>query len=220
MSSLNPISMIALEGMRERLNRTGFSKVATGQSIHSLWMSWEMRRIRAAEPEAVFVVVGFESAGPVAVRLAERSAAEGLPIGAVVLLDSEGTTSAPGFGIRTLAVGNVQGLPASGAVDSVVLPDVSTFGLATDDRAIKAIGNVLADLASSVPVPYVIERSEWSYPHAPPMRPAGDPSRHPEWSMLFDDAARTVRYEKSTTTIESPERPNPPVVATIESAVR
>ena len=72
MGSLNPISVVALDGLRAHLNRQGYAKVATGQTIHAGWMNREMRRIRDAEPEAHFIVIRFESAGPVAVRLAER----------------------------------------------------------------------------------------------------------------------------------------------------
>ena len=88
MSGLNPISVMALDGLAEELHRQGFAKVATGQTIHAGWMAREMRRIRNDESDAVFVVVGFESRAA-AVRLAEKAAAEGLPVSGVVVIDSK-----------------------------------------------------------------------------------------------------------------------------------
>lgn len=186
MSSLNPVSMMALDGLAQELNQQGFAKVATGQTIHVGWMAREMRRIHEDEPEAVFVVVGFESAGPVAVRLAEKMAGEGLAIGGLVVIDSEGTTAAPLTAIRTLAIGKTEGITTSDTVETVAVSDAASYGLATDSRTTSAMGKLLTDLASAVPVPTVVEVTQWDYPQAPPMRVTGDPSRSPEWMFLFD----------------------------------
>ena len=193
MSGLNPVSVMALDDLREELNRHGFAKVATGQTIHSGWMAREMRRIHTESPNAVFVVVGFESAGPAAVRLAEKVAADGLPVGGLVVIDSEGKTRAPATGIRTLAIGNVEAISASDAVDSIAAPNVSSYGLASDSRTVKAVHQMLSDLAAGVPVPVVEERTEWEYPHAPPMRPIGEPTRDPDWIFLFDQQSVGTR---------------------------
>lgn len=216
MSGLNPISIMALDGLAEELHRQGFAKVATGQTIHFGWMAREMRRIRDVEPDAQFVIVGFESAGPIAVRLAERLSREGLPINGVVVIDSEGKTAAPISGIRTLAIGNVQGMLSLQTVDSVDVPDAASYGLATDSRTVNAVGRLLTDLASTVPIPVVQEVTEWEYPHAPPMRPEVDPSRYAEWMFLFDQpyaARRPTMPQASPATVQ-------PASAPIRSAIR
>jgi hypothetical protein len=193
MSGLNPVSIMAVDALREELSRKGFPKVATGQTIHAWWMAREMRRIRDAEPDAVFIVVGFESAAPVAVRLAEKAQADGLPISGVVVIDSEGRTPPPATSIRTLAVGNVQGMPSSETVESVVVPDVASYGLASDARTVGAMTRLLTDAAAATPIPVAVESTEWNYPHAPPMRPIGEPVRHPDWMFLFDQQPVTRR---------------------------
>ena len=88
-SGMNPAGIVALDTLREELNRQGFAKVGTGQPVHAWWMAREMRRIRAQEPEAVFVLLGSESGAAVAAKLAERAAADGLPVAAVVYLDAD-----------------------------------------------------------------------------------------------------------------------------------
>jgi hypothetical protein len=188
MSSLNPVSVVALDGLREQLSRQGFAKVATGQTIHAGWMNREMRRIRDAEPEAQFIVIGLESAGPIAVRLAERAASDGLAVGGVVVIDSTGKTPPQSASVRVLAVGGREEM-----VDAVV-PNVATHGLAADARTVEAVGDLLNEVAGLVPILPTIEVAEWSYPHAPPMREPGDPALSPEWSFLFDQyASATVR---------------------------
>jgi len=186
MSSLNPVSVFALDGLREQLNRQGFAKVATGQTIHSGWMHREMRRIRDAEPEAQFIVVGFESAAPAAVRLAERSAAEGLAVGGVVVINSSSMPPPQSSTVRVLAIGAWDAAGAQ-ALGSESAPNVATYGLATDQRTVEAVGRLMSEVAQVVPIPPTTDVAEWTYPHAPPMREQGDPALAPEWSFLFDE---------------------------------
>jgi hypothetical protein len=220
MSSFNPVSVFALDGLREQLNRQGFAKVATGQTIHSWWMAREMRRIREAEPDAQFVVVGFESAGIVAVRLADKMAAEGLAVGGVVVIDSAGNVPASAQGLRVLAVGNVQGV-MPGLAETIPVENVASHGLAADARTVEAVGQLLNAAASAVPIPPVVEIAEWSYPHAPPMREPGDPARAPEWAFLFDQyAAATVQQRPAPTPTPLPAPPVVPNGGMLRSAIR
>lgn len=202
-SSLNPISMVALDGLREQLNRQGFAKVSTGQTIHSGWMAREMRRIRNTEPEAVFVIVGFESGRASAVALADRVAAEGIPVSGVVVIGTEGAVPASKQGLRVLALGKVEDL-ASASAEAAPVENVASYGLATDARTVEAVGNLLKEIASTMPVPVVTEAAEWSYPHAPPMRETGDPARDPEWSFLFDQYAAATQRPAAPTPAAQP----------------
>src|SRR5437868_15108129 len=65
---MNPAAMLALESLREELNRQGFAKVGTGQVIHTWWMARQMREIRAHDPDAAFGILGSESGAPAAVN--------------------------------------------------------------------------------------------------------------------------------------------------------
>jgi len=196
-SGLNPVSMFALDGLRESLNRQGYAKVATAPSVYAGWMAAEMRRIHVDRPDAVFVVVGYESGGPTAVKLAEKAATDGMTIGGVVLIDSEGKTAAPASAIRTLAVGSVYGLGSSGEVTSVVIPDAGWYKLPSDDRTVAAILAMLHDSTATIPLPAVEEVGEWSYPLAPPMRPTGNPVRDPDWIYLFDQHGGSTELRNS-----------------------
>jgi hypothetical protein len=223
MSSLNPISVVALDELREQLNRQGYAKVATGQTIHAGWMHREMRRIRDAEPEAQFIVIGFESAGPVAVRVAERAASEGLAVGGVVVIDSSGGTPPQSASVRVLAVGAWDAV-GSEAIETASAPNVATHGLATDVRTLEAVGGLLNEVAGLVPMMPTTELTEWSYPHAPPMREQGDPALAPEWSFLFDQyAGATVKPPVANPPAPHPVPPSVPIRHTggiLKSAIR
>ena len=218
-SSLNPVSIVALDGLRDELNRQGFAKVATGQTIHTGWMAREMRRIRDAEPEAVFVVVGFESAGSSAVALAEKVAAEGLTVGGVVVIDSAGNFPASANGLRVVAVGNVAAAKASGAFEAVPVENVASFGLTTNEKTLEAVGQLLNDVGATVPIPIVEEAAEWEYPHAPPMRAFGDPTSAPEWSFLFDQQVRATKPKPTFVVLPSRQTVQP-AGATLRSAIQ
>jgi hypothetical protein len=206
-SSLNPISIVALDGLREQLNRQGFAKVATGQTIHTGWMAREMRRIRDTEPDAIFVIVGFESGRPAAVALADKVAAQGIPVSGVIVIGTEGTAPPSRQGLRVLALGKVEEMATANA-EPVPVGNVASYGLATDARTVEAVGNLLKEIASTAPISVVAEVAEWSYPHAPPMREVGDPARDPEWSFLFD------QYAAATQPPATPPPPAPPTLTT------
>src|SRR5262249_47687126 len=145
---MNPAGARALDALRLKLNEQGFAKVATGPTVWTGWMAGEMRRIRAAEPDAVFVIVGADSGGLAAAKLAGKAVADGLPVAAVVILDPLGKTPAPGLGVRTLTVGGY----GSGA-ESVSIPDATGYSLLTDPRAVEAVTRVLTEVAAGTPQP-------------------------------------------------------------------
>jgi hypothetical protein len=188
-SGMNPAGVVALDSLREELNRQGFAKVGTGQTIHAWWMAREMRRIRSHEPDAVFVIVGSEAGGPAAVGLAEKAKADGLPVAAVVLLDADGQTPppAPSPGTRAIAIGAAAVPPAFG-VESVAVPGVGRFDLPTDANTVATLTALLNDVAQAGVPPTVEHVLGWWYPGAPPARPVVDPGHDPQWAFLFDDA--------------------------------
>jgi hypothetical protein len=166
---MNPAEMMALESLRGELARQGFAKVATGQTVQTVWMAQEMRDIRAHEPDAVFVVLGSGSGAPAAARLAGRAQAKGLPVAAVVLLGAEGSTAATDLGVRTLTLGG------NGRFATTVSPE--TVG---------AVSQLLQEVAQAAPPPAVEHVAGWWYPDAPPARPFVDPGTDGDWAFLFD----------------------------------
>jgi len=212
LSSLNPISILALDDLREQLNRQGYAKIATGQTIHAGWMGREMRRIREAAPDATFVVVGFESAGSTAIHLAEKAAREGLAVDGVVLINSEGAFPSSPTGLRVIRVGKVSEMD-SGRAETVAVDYVASHGLASDTRTVEAVGRLLQESASAVTLPSFVEASEWSYPYAPSMRVDGDPARAPDWAFLFDS------QPSSSPPADTPTPAPPPFVPPTTSGV-
>lgn len=209
MSSLNPVSIVALDDLREQLNRQGYSKIATGQTIHAGWMAHEMHRIHEEEPEAVFVILGFESAVPAAARLTERSISEGLPVAGVAVIASEDINTITLPRIRTLAIGRTVEPANAENLESVPVPNVASYGLATDSRTIEAIGRMLTDTAVSIPMPEIVESAAWSYPFAPPMRPEVDSARDPNWVFMFDQGARAAKPPAQPTSAAQARPANP-----------
>jgi hypothetical protein len=183
---MNPAEMLALESLREGLNRQGFAKVGTGQSVHVGVMVRQMREIRTHEPDAVFVILGSEAGAPAAVRLAERSQAEGSPIAALVILDAEGKTPVPDIGVRTLALGSGYGTSPATATESVNVPVTGRFALPTDARTVAIVTQLLHEVAQTTASPVVEHVMGWWYPDAPPARPVVDPGRDGNWVFLFD----------------------------------
>jgi hypothetical protein len=160
---LDPVGLFALEGFREGLNGHGFEKVGTGQAVHAGWMAKEMRRVRADNPNAVFVLVGIGGGAPAAARLAEGAVADGLPVAGFVRV-GDGKPVEPPAGVRTLAL---CGPPAS-------------------PETMAAVAGLLNEVAWATAVPPAQHLAEWSYPHATPVRPEIDPGDDPDWAFLFD----------------------------------
>ena len=93
----NPLESSSVDKFREGLNAQGFANVATGPSIYYFWMASEMRRIHSEIPNAVFVIAGLDWSVPVAVKLSEKAAKEGLPVSAVVIWTAPSPLTKPGL---------------------------------------------------------------------------------------------------------------------------
>jgi hypothetical protein len=100
------------------------------------------------------------------VRLADRALEDGLPVGAVVLIDPEAKARPPKSGVRTLTLAS---------------PDAGE------------ISNLLNEIAATTPPRVIEDATEWHYKHAPAPRPTLDPARAPEWAYLFDRPGGNTR---------------------------
>src|SRR5262245_30851259 len=147
---LNPAGMMALDRLREELNKQGFAKVATGQSIYTSWMADEMRNIRIDEPDAVFVIIGSDSGASSALQLAEKAKKAKMPGCGVVLIHTGAKTPLPASGpdrrIRTLTLRGYGSSAGSGG-ESHVVPDVSRYSLPADPRTVTAVSKLLTEVA-------------------------------------------------------------------------
>lgn len=196
---MNPVSAAALEGFRKELAHQGYAKVATGQAVHAGWMGGEMRRIRDAEANAVFVLLGAEGGGSAAARLAEKAIADGLPVAAVVL-----TAREPKI---------LQTLPGG-------LRAVTVTG--TGGESLAAVTALLNEVALATAPQVTVHDAGWNYPHAPEPRPMLE-ARHEEWAFLFAPGARPAGINPQDGTLvpaaATAARSTPPAVVPAEARV-
>ncbi len=191
---LNPLHTHALDSLREQLNKQGFAKVGTAQTGQSGWVAGEMKCIHKTVPDAVFVLLGVESGGDTAVRLAENARAAGLPVAAVVLIDPDGKTQAPDDGTRVLAVSTGgYGMASSSTVESIIIPRATRHALPSDPRTVATVLQLLNEVALGVPQPVLQDPAFWEYPHAPEPRPSVNPRNSGDWLFLFDQPGGHVR---------------------------
>jgi hypothetical protein len=188
---VNPLESLALDHLREELNKQGFSKVASGHTVFAYSMASQMRQIHAENPDAAFIIIGSETGAPTAVRFAEKAVADGLPVAAFVLLDRDGHTALPNLGVRTIAIGG-PGAATSATGEAVVVAGTGRFTLASDMRTADVITRLLNEIAWTIPQTVQVE-NEWSYPHTPPARPMLDPGPHVDWAFLFDEPGGVTR---------------------------
>ena len=165
-SGVHPVEMAAVDTFRDELNRKGFAKIGTGQALHATWMANEIKCIRCNEPNAVFVFVGVEGGALTAQRLAEKVAADGVPVAAMVMFERRCTDRQPVNGCRLLTMAEK---PVSA------------------DESIAMVADLLNEIAATTHPAVITEKTSWDYKHAPDQRPHVAPGDNPDWTFLFDE---------------------------------
>ncbi len=189
----NPLDTTSLEKFRRGLNSQGFANVATGPSIYFLWMASEMRRIHAENPTAMFVIAGLDMSAPVAVKLSEKAAKEGLPVYGVIVSESKAKTAGPRGDLRTLFLGN-NSFVANSVTDLSGFDNSSQMNPATDPRNIAEVVQFLKEIASLSPLSINNDaRSDWVYPFASDTLINTDVKGDSEWEFLFDHIGGVTR---------------------------
>lgn len=168
-SSVNPLEAVSLGSLREQLNRRGYAKVGTCQTLYAEWVAGEMRRIKAEEPNAVVVLVGTEGAAGTTMRLAEKANAEGLPLVGVALFDRKGSNRAMLSNMRMITIPNAS---------------------ISSGESVGIVAGFLNEIALTTPHSTVIETTS-TYEFAPEPRPTLSPGPSPEWAFLFDHGSPT-----------------------------
>jgi hypothetical protein len=189
----NPLDSSSVDKFRRGLNAQGFANVASGPSIYYFWMASEMRRIHSEIPNAVFVIAGLDSSAPVAVKLSEKAAKEGLPVSAVVIADPKGKTVGPQNGLRTLFVGRNNNLAIS-SLDSLGAVDSLQQGLTSDPHDITEVAQLLNEIAAHNPLPFNNEAvTDWVYPYAADTLTTMEPKPDSQWGYMFDRVGCVTR---------------------------
>ncbi|MBN9119914.1 MAG: hypothetical protein J0I06_12260 [Planctomycetes bacterium] len=170
--------------LRNKLAENGFAKVGIADLAGGLCVEHEIKKIRACEPDARFVLVGYDVGAPVATCAARDLASRGARVEALVLLDPVGCKEVSGVPTLLITSGSGTGTTAHG--QRVIVPDAGHFGLPAHPTAVAAIVDLLHGIAASCMEPITDPVPEWSYKHAPEMRPPATGRVSEEWSFLAD----------------------------------
>jgi hypothetical protein len=184
---LTPPSHNGLGALRARLGENGFAKVGIADLPGALGIEHEIKAIRACEPDARFVLVGYDLGGAAAVADAKHLAGKGIPLDAVVLLDPVGCKEA--CVAPTLLITSGKKPCAVPHSSRVVVPDAGHFGLPGHPTTVAAITDLLATIAANNYEPAAEGFTEWTYPHAPEVRPEPVGRWSAEWDFLADRGA-------------------------------
>jgi hypothetical protein len=196
---VTPTTDDGLEALRMKLCERGFAKSAVSELACAPLIACEIKKTLKCEPEAKFVLLGYDVGSAAAVSLARELTAKGVPVEAVVLLDPVGCQEASG--VRTLVISNGSAKdtgrasrrkpsPVSSAandlVSHVVVSDAGHFKLPAHPGTVEAVTDLLTDIAARNYQDPGDSVTSWSYQHAPEMhRPAGG-THAPEWNFLAD----------------------------------
>ncbi len=212
---LTPTTGSGLETLREKLAECGFAKVGIGELAMASCMWWEIKQIARYEPEARFVLLGYDLGAPAAVCVARDLASRNIPVEAVVLLDPVGCGAT--HDIRTIIVASGSASYSSlPYMPRMVVSEANHFQLPSHPKTVAAVAGLLEEIASrNCPAPgESIE--EWSYPPAPEMHPLPMP-RGDEWDILSGGMDTTLSI--NTRVMTSPTQASTPPSSTTVGAV-
>jgi hypothetical protein len=147
LDGLTPPCVGGLGSLRTKLAENGFAKVGIADLAGGLCVEHEIKSIRACEPDAKFVLVGYDVGAPSAVCIARDLTSKGHPVEALVLLDPVGCKNAAG--VPTLLVTTGKGACATPHGERVIVPDASHFGLPAHPTTVAVIVDLLRGVAAS-----------------------------------------------------------------------
>ena len=192
-NGLTPAGSSGLDGLRVQLAERGYEKTYRGELCHAGWMEREMKRVRACDPSARFVVIGYDFGCSAASALARNATRQGLPVDAAILLDPVVLGEVGSRSPRTVVIRSGIAVGDEGA-ECVCVPTGSHWTLPTNARTVDAIGEVLKGVAANVVHPPVVQEAEFEYEDAPPRvssNPA--PGTSEDWLFLHDQFGTHTR---------------------------
>jgi len=181
---LTPSTSSGLDALRTKLGESGFAKVGVGELTSALEIVFEIKDIYKCDPDAKFVLIGYDLGGGAAQCLARELSARGVPIEGLVLLDP--LACGEPCSARTLLITSGTTISSAPCTNRLAVPDASHYRLPAHPATVAAITELLKDLATRNwqaapdPVP------EFTYPLAPEMRPVLQSRPGEEWDFLAD----------------------------------
>lgn len=200
---LTPSTGHGLRALRHKLNECGFAKVGAGELVSGFCIEHEIKKIHRCDPEAKFVLVGYDFGGSVANCIARDLAEKGVPVEAVVLLDP--LNCGKPSGARTILVTSGTTPSTVAHTDRLVVPDSNHYRLPTHPSTVAAIKGLLQEIAAKCAQPPVDPVPVWQFPGAPEMRPL-PVARGDQWDILAEQGGVP---QPVGTRVESPTAPPP-----------
>jgi pimeloyl-ACP methyl ester carboxylesterase len=193
-NGLDPVNLGNLTGLRDYVQGLGFPMTYYGQLYHTPWFAGELRRIRAQDPEARFVLVGFSLGSQMVRALAESAGKEEVSIDLMLCLSGNALLAAPAdrpanvgrLILVTPGDGTAQG--AEGA-EEYHLADASYFSTPAHPETLHLLKEQLLAIASRVPIavpsPPPLPVDPETAPMPRPVSPAaGGSAANQEWDFL------------------------------------
>lgn len=132
---LDPLDFSNMEGLRDYINALGFKNTYFGQLYHTIHFKHEMERIREADPESHFVLIGFSFGANMVRDLALAAQDAGVPIDLLIYLGGNTLDNTPHdrppncqMVVNILASGCIWNGTWFDNAENFHLPDVWHFG--------------------------------------------------------------------------------------------
>lgn len=181
---LTPCGSCGLDKLRVELASNGFAKVGIGNAASGFCVVKEVEEIRACDPEAKFVLVGFDVGGGAAAHTARALAKKGIAVEALVLLDPVACGNE--LPARTLLVSSGKSQSTVPHTARVAVPDASHARLPAHPTTVAVVTDLLREVATTGFIEAGDTVPAWNYKYAPEMRPEV-PVRGDGWDFLADD---------------------------------
>jgi hypothetical protein len=180
---VTPSTGCGLYELQYKLSESGFAKVALGEFASAPLLYFEIKDVLKRDPDAKFVLLGYDFGAAAVVVLARELSAKGVPIEALVLLDPIACGEP---NVRTLVITSGTTTSKVAGTERVSVPEAGHFKLPTHPGTAEAILELLKDVAVRTYQDPGDGVPAWSYKHAPPMHTAPGGSIDPEWNFLAD----------------------------------
>jgi hypothetical protein len=156
---MDPFDWANLAGLYDYVQALGFRKTCLGQLYHTLKFEKDMRRVRAEDPSARFVLVGFSFGANMVRYLANSAREDGFPVDLLVYfggntLKNEAYDQPDNTAhiVNVLACGAVWNGTWMDRAENVYVGDVYHFGSPSHPYSLEMLARELAVVASHVEV--------------------------------------------------------------------
>jgi hypothetical protein len=199
----------SLTDLRIKLGENGFAKVGVADLAGGLCVESEIKSIRRCDPDARFVLVGYDVGAPLAVSAARDLREKKIRVEALVLLDPVACKEVSG--LPTLLITSAKSTREVPHTQRMAVSDASHFALPTHPATVAAIAALLREVALNGYQPPGDPVPTWSYLHAPEMHPPVTGHWDQEWDFLSDyGPTRSLKSQSTSQPSGSPAPVQPP----------